>query len=122
MGLIDGYISDIDNNKKLIDCKKNLLHIVQNSENIKKTISKKNYLNISIFQKEKPNSIPYITSYYKKRWGFCIKYNDLKNLRKKYFVRIKAVNKNKPMPYGEIFIKGKSKKQFTLPLTYVIPI
>ncbi len=117
--LIDGYISDIDNNKKLIDCKKNLLHIVQNSENIKKTISKEKLFKNLYFQKEKPNSIPYITSYYKKRWGFCIKYNDLKKFKKKkYFVRIKAINKNKPMPYGEIFIKGKSKKTIYL-TTYI---
>ena len=39
--LIDGYISDIDNKKKLIDCKRNLLHIVQNSESFSKTVSKR---------------------------------------------------------------------------------
>ena len=42
-----------------------------------------------------------------------------KNLRKKkYFVKIKSIKKNKPMPYGEIFIKGKSKKTIYL-TTYI---
>ncbi len=117
--LIDGYISDINTNEKIIDCQKNLLHVVQNSENISKIISRKKLFKHLYFQKNKPNSVPYVTSYYKKRWGFCIKYNDIKKFKKKnYFVKIKSTNKNSPMPYGEIFIKGKSKKTIFL-TTYI---
>ena len=28
-----------------------------------------------------PKSIPYITSYYKKDWGFCLSHNEYKSLQ-----------------------------------------
>ena len=71
------------------------------------------------FQKDKPNSIPYVTSYYKKRWGFCLEYNKLKNFNDKYYrVHIDAKFEKKPLPYGELYIKGKSKREVVF-CTYI---
>ena len=71
------------------------------------------------FQKDKPNSIPYVTSYYKKRWGFCLEYNKLKNFKDKYYrVYINSKFEKKPLPYGELYIKGKSKKEIIF-CTYI---
>ena len=103
--------------KKIVDFKKNNLHLVSYSEPINKTISFKE-LNKNLYSiKEKPNSIPYITSYYKKRWGFCLTDNQRKKLNKKknYEVFIDSTfNKNGSMSVGEIFIKGKSKDEIIL--------
>ena len=95
----------------------NNLHLVSYSEPINKTISFKE-LNKNLYSiKEKPNSIPYITSYYKKRWGFCLTDNQRKKLNKKknYEVFIDSTfTKNGSMSVGEIFIKGKSKDEIIL--------
>lgn len=60
-----------------------------------------------------PNAIPYITSYYKKRWGLCITYNEYKKLPKKgkYKVVIKSKISKGNLVYSDYLIKGKSKKE-----------
>ena len=59
-----------------------------------------------------PDAIPYVTSYYHKKWGFCISENDRKNLKKgKYKVIIKSELKEGVLNYGDIVIPGKSKKE-----------
>ena len=68
--------------KKIVDVKKNNLHLVSYSEAVNKEISFKE-LNKHLYSiKSKPKSIPYITSYYKKRWGFCLTHIDRKKLDK----------------------------------------
>ena len=64
---------------------------------------------------EKPNSIPYVTSYYKKNWGFCIEHNKRKKLKKgNYKVYIKSELKKGSLSIGEIKIKGRSNKEFLI--------
>ena len=64
--------------KKIIDFKNNNLHLVGYSEPIKKKINKIELLKRLYSIKSKPNAIPYITSYYKKNWGFCITHEEKK--------------------------------------------
>ena len=49
---------------------------------LKKGLITFNQLSKIYFNKDKPNSIPYVTSYYKKDWGFCMSLNDFKKLKK----------------------------------------
>ena len=100
------------NKKKICDFKKNNLHVVNYSEPVKKTLSLNNLKKKLHFIKELPNAIPYITSYYKKRWGFCIKYSEYKKLKKgNYHVYINSKFKNGKLVVGEKLLKGKSKKE-----------
>ena len=77
------------------------------------------------FLKNQPKAIPYITSYYKRRWGFCVSYIQYKNLDKRYSSNDKfkvvinsSLNKNGNLNYGELILKGKSKKEILIS-TYI---
>tara|TARA_B100000586_G_C20097195_1_gene423078 strand:+ start:189 stop:1493 length:1305 start_codon:yes stop_codon:yes gene_type:complete len=108
----EAYIMDSDNNK-VCDFKENNLHILHYSSPINKILTLKQ-LKKNIFTiKKKPNAIPYVTSYYKKKWGFCMRHNDFKKLRnnQKYKVLIKSRHFRGVMNYTEMVIKGKSKKE-----------
>ena len=64
------------------------------------------------YLRQLPNAIPYVTSYYKEDWGFCISYNAKKKLRNgKYKVLIDSQLKKGNLNYGEILIPGKSRKE-----------
>ena len=69
----------------------------------------------NFFLKELPKAIPYVTSYYKKFWGFCLSYNEYLKLKKdRYKVEIETELTNGELLLGEAVIKGKSKKEIIL--------
>ena len=120
----DAYVID-KYNKRIIDFKKNNLHLVGYSIPIKKNITKKELFKNLYFLKNQPEAIPYITSYYKRRWGFCISYNEFKILDKRYSLNDKFkvvinsdLNKKGNLNYGELVLKGKSKKEILIS-TYI---
>ena len=63
----DAYIIDKYNNK-IIDFKKNNLHLVGYSIPINKNITKRELFKNLYFLRNQPNAIPYITSYYKRNY------------------------------------------------------
>ncbi len=112
-------------NKKIIDFKKNNLHLVGYSEPISKNINKKNLFKKLYSLPNKPKAIPYITSYYRKDWGFCIDEQNKKRIDRTYkkndlfFVKIDSnFNKKGKLNYGELFLPGKSKKEILIS-TYI---
>ena len=120
----DAYVLDKHNNK-IIDFKKNNLHLVGYSIPVKKKITKRELFKNLYFLKNQPKAIPYITSYYKRRWGFCVSYNEYKILKKRYSVKDKFkvvidsnLNKKGNLNYGELILKGKSKKEILIS-TYI---
>ena len=106
------YILDLKNNKKHANFESNNLHVVGYSQPINKIISLNDLKKHIHVDKKNKNAIPYVTSYYKKTWGFCLSQNQLRSLKNnKYKVVIDSSYKNGVMDYGETYIKGKSKKE-----------
>ncbi len=120
----DAYILDKDNNK-IVNFKNNNLHLVNYSIPVNKLVLKNELLKNINFLKNQPNAIPYVTSYYKKKWGFCTSYNQFKQIKKKYSnkdlfrIVIKSnLNKKGYLNYGELILKGKSKQEILIS-TYI---
>ena len=116
----DAFVID-KNNKKIIDFKKNNLHIVNYSVPLKKKLNTAELLKNLYTNIFRPNAIPYVTSYYKKNWGFCVTEKFKQELKKKYkkddifkVVINSNLNSNGNLAYGEIFIPGKSKKEILI--------
>ena len=76
----DAYIKY--KNRKIIDFKKNNLHLVGYSHPFFGKLKFKDLKKHLYFLKSQPNAIPYVTSYYKHNWGFCMSYNKFKKLDK----------------------------------------
>ncbi len=101
--------------KVILDYKKNNLHLVSYSQPVNKVVSFDELKKHLFYIKNMPKAIPYRTTYYKKNWGFCLSYNQFRTLnKKKYKIKIKSSFKKGFMHYGEILIKGKSKKEILL--------
>ena len=115
----DAYVKEITSGEKIIDFKKNNLHLVSYSQPINKIITGKELMKNLFSLPNQPNLIPYVTSYYKNTWGFCISHNKKKilekNPKKKYKVFIDSkFNLKGKMHYGEFYLKGKSKKEILI--------
>ncbi len=114
----DAYVMN-ENGNKVIDFRLNNLHLVGYSAPVNKTISLSELQKHLYSLPEQPEAIPYVTSYYKKRWGFCIAHKARERLMKgKYKVFIDSELKNGFLTYGELIIPGKSEKEIFLS-TYV---
>tara|TARA_B110001454_G_C12685647_1_gene420040 strand:- start:50 stop:1345 length:1296 start_codon:yes stop_codon:yes gene_type:complete len=115
----DAYLKD-ESGKKIIDYKNNNLHVISYSKKINRVISRKE-LNKHLFSiANKPQAIPYITSYYKPFWGFCIAHKDRKKIKgKKFFAHINSTHNNRGyLNYGELYLRGDSTKEILI-TTYI---
>ena len=105
----DAYIEH--KKKRIVDFKKNNLHVMGYSRPINKRVSLEK-LNRNLFSiKKYPNLIPYVTSYYEKNWGFCIQHKQRKSLKKgDYKVVVNSSFHNGYVINGLAKLKGRTRK------------
>ena len=83
--------STLKRKKKYAEFKKDNLHIVSYSKKMNKVMSLYNLKKKIYTNSNYKKSVPYVTSYYKKDWGFCMSENEKKKLPKgNYRVVIKS--------------------------------
>lgn len=107
----DAYIK-APNGSKFCEFKKNNLHLVGYSIPVKKTLSLRELKNHLHTLPNQPNAIPYVTSYYEERWGFCLKYEDFIKLEDgQYEVLIDSDIFDGSLTYAELLIPGELKEE-----------
>jgi len=104
----------------VVDFKNNNLHLVGYSIPFKGRISLSELKSHLYTLPEQPDLIPYITSYYKERWGFCITHNQLLSLQEgEYEVCIdSSLDTNGSMTIADALIKGQTDAEILLS-TYI---
>ncbi len=102
------------------DSNRNFLEVMLYSAPIKKWLSYDELLPHLYTSEVQADALPYVTSYYDRRWGFCLTQDNFRSLprEKNFFVDIKATFRPGNLYYGELLIEGMSKKEILFS-TYV---
>ena len=112
--ILDAYIIDPEG-KKIVDFQENNLHVVGYSFPVDK-IMPLSELKAHLYSlPDQPDAIPYVTSYYKERWGFCMANRQKETLKDgDYRVYIDSRLEHGSLTYGELVIPGNTIKEVFL--------
>ena len=115
----DAYIIT-PNGEKIAQFKKNNLHVLNYSTPVNMKMGFTELKKHLYTLKNQPDAIPYVTSYYKEKWGFCISENQLAQLPQEgeYHVYIDSTLENGELIYAEGVLTGSSKKEVLIS-TYI---
>ena len=107
------------NGEKICDFSENNLHLLGYSIPFSGKLTLDELKNHLYTSPEQPEAIPFVTSYYKKRWGFSLTQNQFNSLEDGiYKVMIDTKLFDGELNYGELLIHGKSEKEIFLS-TYI---
>ncbi len=114
----DAYIADEAGNR-VVDFKQHNLHVVGYSEPVNIWLDRDELDRDLYSLPAQPDAIPYITSYYKRRWGFCLTHNQREALPPgRYHVVVDSELKSGVLNYAELILPGESSEEVLLS-TYV---
>jgi aminopeptidase-like protein len=100
------------NGEKIIDFKEHNLHILQYSTPVHQVIGLEDLKKHLFTLPDKPDLIPYRTSYYQENWGFCMAHNQYLELPDgDYEVYIDTSLEAGSLTYGELYIPGTSEEE-----------
>ena len=101
-----------EHGEKIIDFAVNNLHLVGYSVPVDIWVTLAELQDHLYSLEDQPDAIPYITSYYEERWGFCIAHRERVKLKEgRYRVYIDSELKDGWLTYGEIIIPGASQEE-----------
>ena len=107
----DAFVLD-PQGRKIIDFKENNLHVVGYSAPIARSVTLSELQDHLHSLEDQPDAIPWVTSVYEERWGFCLAHSQRVMLEEgTYQVFIDSELKEGSLTYGELIIPGTSSKE-----------
>lgn len=104
----DAYIAN-DRGERVVDFRRSNLHVVSHSVPVRARLSLEALRPHLFTLPERPDWVPYRTSYYAERWGFCLSQRQLDALAPgEYDVCIDASLEPGCLTYGEIHVPGQT--------------
>ena len=109
--ITDAYVKNSDG-IKVIDFKRSNLHVLNYSTPIRKRMSLAELREHLHTLPDHPDWIPYKTSYYQERWGFCLSQNQLDSLKEGlYEVVVDSSLESGKLTYAECLVPGESSDE-----------
>src|ERR1700690_67349 len=105
--------------RTIVDFKDHNLHVVGYSEPVDRVLSLAQLQDHLFSMPEMPNAIPYVTSYYRRNWGFCLPSRIRDSLLPgNYHAKVDSVLGPGSLSYEEILLPGELPQEVFLS-TYV---
>lgn len=112
------YIEDEAGNR-IVDYEANNLHVIGYSTPVDRYVDLEELLNYIRVEDEQPDVIPYVTSYYSPRYGFCMSKRQRDALKPgTYHMVIDSRLFDGVLNYAELLLPGKTEKEVLLS-TYI---
>jgi aminopeptidase-like protein len=110
----DAWIKD-PSGRKVVDFQEHNLHILNYSVPVHEKLPLAELKKHLFSLPDKPDLIPYRTSYYKEAWGFCLRHRTLEELPDgEYEVLIDSTLRDGSLTYGECLLPGDSEREVLL--------
>lgn len=107
----DAYIAD-EQGRRIVDFQANSLHVVSYSVPVSRWMTRDELEPHLYSLPDRPDWIPYRTSYYREHWGFCLKHREYANLGKGPFqVVIDSTLGPGSLTYAECVVPGTSGEE-----------
>lgn len=107
----EAYIEDEYGNK-IIDMQDNNLHVMGYSTPVDRWVDLEDLKKYIYVEDAQPEVIPYVTSYYKERYGFCMSKIQRDSLKPgKYHMYIDSELFDGNLTYAELILPGESEKE-----------
>jgi aminopeptidase-like protein len=110
----DAWVKDASGHR-VIDFQRSNLHVVSYSSPVRCRMSLAELRPHLHSLPDRPDWIPYRTSYYNETWGFCLTHRELESLRdEEYEVCIDSTLQEGGLSYGELVLEGKTANEILI--------